>query len=371
MRGGARDGVATIRDVARDAGVSTATAARALGGYGSVSATAQRRVLAASAALGYKPNGLARSMISGTTHTLGVVLSDIENPYFYKALRGITDTARSRGYGVVLTNTDEDPDLERDAVATLVERRVDGLIVCPAQNGDRSHLSDAIGSGLPMVLLDRYVPGLAVDMVGLDNRRAAADATQRLIQHGHTRIAIVTGGRDPVLSTLTQRYMRSVERSAVTTPARAAGYRDAMLAAGLDLRPEYLSASGFHRDDAAAATEALMNLPHPPTAILAFDSILSLGVLLALRRMGRGCPDEVSVLGFDDAEWTEVVSPPLSVVRQPVYEIGSKACTLLLDRIEGLGGRPARHRLRGQIIERESTAAPGTSAEEKVPSAPT
>jgi len=297
-------------------------------------------------------------MITGTTHTLGVVLADIENPFFYRALRGITDTARSRGYDVVLTNTDEDADIERQALATLIERRVDGLIVCPAEGGDRSHLSDAIVSGLPTVLLDRYVPGLGVDMVGLDNRRAAADATRHLIQHGHTRIAIVTGG--PVLPALAHRDMRGLHRSAVTTPARAAGYRDAMVAAGLALRPEYLSAGGFHRDDAAAATEALMNLPQPPTAILAFDSLLSLGVLLALRRLGRRWPDEVSVLGFDDAEWAEVVSPPLSVVRQPVYEIGSKACTLLLDRIEGKGQRPSQHRLRGELIERESIAPPGT-----------
>lgn len=348
-------GASTIHDVARQAGVSTATAARALGGYGSVSPATHERVVAAAASVGYRPNGLARSMITGTTHTLGVVLADIENPFFYRALRGITDTARSRGYDVVLTNTDEDADIERQALTTLVERRVDGLIVCPAEGGDRAHLTDTIASGLPMVLLDRHVAGLDVDMVGLDNRRAAADATRRLIEHGHTRIAIVTGGRDPVLDTLGQRGSRSVHRSAVTTPARAAGYRDAMVAAGLEVRPEYVGGSGFHRDEAAAATEALMSLPEPPTAILAFDSILTLGVLLGLRRLGRHCPEEVSVLGFDDAEWTEVVSPPLSVVRQPVYEIGSKACTLLLDRIDGLGRRPSQHRLRGQLIEREST----------------
>ena len=360
MRKGTRTATATIHDVARLADVSTATAARALGGYGSVRPTTHERVLTAAASLGYRPNGLARSMITGTTHTLGVVLADIENPFFYRALRGITDTARSRGYEVVLTNTDEDADIERQALTTLIERRVDGLIVCPAEGGDRAHLSDAIASGLPVVLLDRYVSGLGVDMVGLDNRRAAADATRCLIRHGHTRIAIVTGGRDPVLPAPTQRDLRSLQRSAVTTPARASGFRDAMVAAGLALRPEYLSASGFHRDDAAAATEALMNLPQPPTAILAFDSVLSLGVLLALHRMGKRCPDEVSILGFDDAEWAEVVSPPLSVVRQPVYEIGSKACTLLLDRIGGNGRRPSQHRLRGELIERNSIAPPAT-----------
>lgn len=359
MRKAGRVSMVTIPDVARQSGVSTATAARALGGYGSVSPATHRRVVAAASALGYRPNSVARSMITGTTHTLGVVLADIENPFFYRALRGITDTARSRGYDVVLANTDEDAQIERKALTTLAERRVDGLIICPANGEDRSHLSDVIDSGLPVVLLDRQVAGLDVDMVGLDNRQAAAEATRLLIEHGHSRIAIVTGGPPSILSKLRRPGMRGVQNISVTTlGARAAGYRDAIISAGIEMRPEYLSASGFHRDDAAAATRAFMELSRPPTAVLAFDSILTLGVLLALGETHLRCPDDVSVLGFDDAEWAEVVSPPLSVVRQPVYEIGAKACELLLDRVKGRGRRPSQHRLRGHLIARGSVASP-------------
>lgn len=359
MGKGARAGMVTIPDVAKESGVSTATAARALGGYGSVSAATHERVLAAAATLGYSPNGLARSLITGTTHTLGVVLADIENPFFYTALRGITDAARSRGFDVLLSNTEEDPDNERKALTTLAERRVDGLIICPADGADRSDLTRIVASGLPVVLLDRRVAKLDADMVGLDNHQAATEATRYLIEQGHTRIAIVTGGSSSILPRLTRPGMKGVETISVTTlGARAAGYRDALASAGIQVRSEYLSAAGFRRDDAAAATRTLMGLKEPPTAILAFDSILTLGVLLGLRELNIRCPEEVSLLGFDDAEWAEATSPPLTVMRQPVYQIGVKACELLLDRAEGRGRRAAQHRLKGHLIERGSVAAP-------------
>ena len=186
--------MATIPDVARQAGVSTATAARALGGYGSVSSTTRERVLAVAEELGYRPNSLARSMITGSTQTLGVVLSDIENSFFHRALRGVADTARARGYEVLLANTDEDLEAERKAVSVLAERRVDGLIVCPTDDGDHAHLEAVISSGIPVVLLDRRVSGLHADTVGIDNRKAARDATTRLVEQGHRRIGILTGG---------------------------------------------------------------------------------------------------------------------------------------------------------------------------------
>lgn len=359
MRKDTRSGMATIPDVARQSGVSPATAARALGGYGSVSPATHERVRAAAEKMGYRPNSLARSMITGTTHTLGVVLADIENPFFYLALRGITDTARARGYDVVLANTEEDGRIEHKALTTLAERRVDGLILCPANGNDRSHLDELLASGIPIVLLDRTMPGLAVDTVGLDNRRAAADATRCLISHGHRRIAVVTGGPASLQDALRRPGMRGVgSRSVTTLGPRAVGYRDAMLEAGLELRPAYLSANGFRREDAAAATGTLLRLDEPPTAILTFDSILTLGVLKGLRDLKLRCPRDVSVLGFDDAEWTEVMTPPITVLRQPVVQIGAKACELLIERVEGRGGRPSRHQLIGELVERESVAAP-------------
>lgn len=356
-----RLGMATIPDVARHAGVSTATAARALGGYGSVSPATREKVAAASLALGYRANSLARSMITGSTHTLGVVLADIENPFFYRALRGITDVARSKGFDVLLANTDENLDAERNALTVLAERRVDGLIVCPAEAEDASHLSALIESGVPIVLLDRQIRGLRVDSVGIDNRRAAKRATQSLIDLGHRRVAALTGGNPVMAESYRRRGMKGVERLTVTTAGlRGAGYRDAMVGAGLELRPEYISVGGFRREEAAASTAELLRLPEPPTAILAFDSILALGALTAIRDLGVRCPQDVSLLGFDDADWSEVVSPALSVVSQPVYEIGANACELLLSRVNGSDARPVHHRLKTTIIQRGSTAAPAS-----------
>jgi LacI family transcriptional regulator len=356
-----RGGMTTVLDVARLAGVSTATAARALAGYGSVSAATRDRVQAAATELGYRPNGLARSMITGQTRSLGVVLADIENPFFSGVLRGITNTARAHSFDILLANTDEDATNERHALKTLAERRVEGLILCPADSDDqdRSHVSSLIESGMPIVLLDRSIPRLNVDRVGLNNRQAAREATQALIDLGHRRIALITGGSPIHEAALRRPRMKGVEGISVTTlGARAAGFRDALLDAGIEPNADYLTAGGFHRDDAAATTGALMTLPTPPTAILASDSILTLGALLAFRRLGLRNPDDISLVGFDDPEWAEIVDPPLTVVRQPVHEIGAKSCELLLHRIANPDLAPARHTLRGELVHRASIGPP-------------
>jgi DNA-binding LacI/PurR family transcriptional regulator len=355
--GRGRPGIATLAQVAAEAGVSTATAARALGGYGSVNPRTRTLVLEVAARLGYRANVLARSMITGSTRTLGVVLSDIENPFFSRALRGISDVARREGYEVVLVNTDEDLENERNAVRMLTGKRVEGLVVSPSDGDDTSHLMAAIRAGTPVVLLDRRISGLPADTVGIDNRSAARDATARLLQLGHRRIALVTGA-DPRSAERLAR-LRGVERAIGTTAGlRAAGYRDALVAAGVEPDPQYVSAEGFRREDAARATSRLLRLPEPPTAVIALDSLLSLGALQAFAELGVSCPGTVSLIGFDDADWAEAVSPPLTVVAQPVYEIGTQACERLLARVAGDERRPVHRKLPTRFIERESVAAP-------------
>ncbi len=352
-------GIATLPEVAARAGVSTATAARALGGYGSVRESTRQRVADAAAELGYRANVLARSMITGSTHTLGVVMSDIENPFFRRSLRGIADAARSRGFEILLANTDEEFDKERTAVTLLAERRVDGMVICPADAGDRAHLHSIISSGIPVVLLDRRVSGLGADTVGIDNRKAARQATEKLLERGHRRIAILTGGTPEIGERLRRPDMKGVERlSATTVGARAAGYRDAMVAASAPVRPEWLSANGYRREDAVAETKQLMRSAEPPTAVLAFDSMQSLGALQGFRELGLRCPEDVTLLGFDDAEWADVVQPPLSVITQPAYDIGVQACELLLARIGGDDSRPVHHRLPTTFVDRESVGPP-------------
>jgi len=350
--------IATVDDVARAAGVSTATAARALGGYGSVKESTRERVVTAAEKLGYRANSLARSMITGSTRTLGVIMSDIENPFFRRSLRGIADTARAQGFEVLLANTDEELGKEETAVRVMTERRVDGLVVCPTDGGDTAHLAGVIVAGIPVVLLDRNVAGLHADTVGIDNRKAARAATEHLLAHGHRDIAIVTGGTPAMLERMLRADMRGVERSSATTVgSRAAGFRDAMRAAGVAIRPELISSGGYLREDGEAETTRLLALHHRPTAILAFDAMQALGAFHAIQRAGVRCPEDVSLLGFDDAEWADVVSPPLTVMSQPTYEIGVAACRLLLSRIAGTAGAVAHRRLPTELIQRGSVGS--------------
>jgi LacI family transcriptional regulator, galactose operon repressor len=349
-------GLATLSQVATAAGVSTATAARALGGYGSVSPATRERIREVAGRLGYRANHLARSMITGSTRTIGVVVSDIENPFFSRALRGASGVARRHGYEVVLVNTDENADTERRAVRVLMERRVDGLLVSPGPNAGKAHLDGVLRSGTPIVLLDRRIPGLTADSVGIDNVAAARDATERLLALGHRRIALVTGMPPGAPLFDVGRGLGGVERIlGATVGLRAAGYRDALLASGIEPDLRYVSGAGIHLDDAAAATRRLLSMPDPPTAIVALDSVLSLGVLQALGELKLQCPAAVSLIGFDDADWAEAVSPPLSVVSQPVHQIGETAAELLISRLAGSRRRPVHKQLPTTFVDRAST----------------
>jgi LacI family transcriptional regulator len=342
----------TIPDVARAAGVSTATAGRALGGYGPVSDQARARVLAAAERLGYRPNSLARSMITGTTSTLGVVIGDIENPFFAGATRGIIDVARGEGFEVILANTDEDVTVERAALKVFLEKRVDGLIVAPASIHEQVHLAGLQATGTQLVLLDRELPGLEADAVIIDNHGAANDAVGRLIQAGHTRIALVTGANP------TQRAGDGAIVATATSLRRIEGYRTALTAAGIDPDPRYLRVGSHQRHDAREQTRLLLALRPRPTAIVATDSILALGVLEELQAHGLQVPGQMSVVGFDDAEWTSVVHPRLSVIAQPLNELGALAARRVIARIRGDASTPKRYTLPTTFISRDSIARP-------------
>lgn len=339
----------TIPDVARHAGVGQATAARVLGGYGSSSAATRERVLAAAAELGYSTNAVARSMISGRTHTLGVVVADVENAYFARAVRGVTDVAARAGLQVVLANSDENGPTERAAVQMFIERRVDGLVVAPAA-ADHEHLDKAVASGVPVVLLDRVVSGAGLDTVVVDNRGAAQAAVARFTDAGHTRIAVVTSASPD------EDTARLAPGADIwTTTERLTGYRQALRAAGIPRGAELIRHTGYDRALARSAVLELMCAEHRPTALFTTDNVATLGTLDALLDLGARIPDDVSVIGFDDAEWATLVRPRLSVVSQPVQELGRLAADILIRRIEGSTARPRRHTLRTAYVPREST----------------
>jgi len=343
----------TIPDVAREAGVSRSTASRALADYGSVSPRAREQVRAAAEKLGYRPNQLARSMITGRTHTLGVVVADIQNPFFAGVTRGITDAARAAGYQVLLGNTDEDLATERTVVKTLRDKLVDGLVVAPASTADVGHLVALRDAGCPIVLLDRYAPDLHTDAVTIDNHGATEDVVRRLLAAGHRRIALVSlagSGADEEAGDGPNPISTGIER--------VNGYRSALRSAGIEDTERYLRMGGFHRQDPATMTTGLLTLPEPPTAVFATDSLIALGVLSAVHGRGLRVPDDISVVTFDDADWARVVRPPLSVVAQPVHEMGARAVRAVISRIEGSKSRPRHTTLDTEFIARDSIAPP-------------
>lgn len=357
--GNARSGMPTLPEVAREAGVATATAARALGRYGSVSDRTRTAVLEAAERLGYRTNALARSMVTGRTRTFGVVLPDIENSFFAKAFRGMSAVARIHGYEGLLIDTDEDTRIEQAALAALAERRVDGLIIAPTDRAEAQSFRALQDQGVPIVLLDRELGELGADSVIVNNAEAAKGATKKLIELGHSRIALLTGADASMLPALTsQRLPRPGVAGVSTTFDRALGYRRALREAKIAFRKDLVSAEGYRPDQAAAATIRLLGLPEPPTALLALDSMLALGVLTGLHQLGLRCPRDVSLIGFDDTDWAPFLTPPLSVVQQPVYDLGAEACRLLIARMEGDQRSQIRRVLPTRFVRRQSIARP-------------
>jgi LacI family transcriptional regulator len=332
--------------------VAPATAARVLGNYSTVSPALRERVLRAAEQIGYRPNRLARSMVTGLTQTIGVVIANIEDQFFARLVRGVADEARESAFHVILANSHEDMDEERSAVRLLAERQVDGLIVAPCAVDQFDHLTELEMYGMPLVLLDRRITGLKVDSVVIDGVQAAKEATEFLLDLGHRRIAIVTDAVEGAGATV------DAEGGPLTLGARFAGYLSALEAAGVPIERDLVREAEPTVAGAREQTLALLDSGAAPSAVFTTDNTMTLGALEALNARGIRIPDEMSLLGFDDLEWTKATSPPLSVVSQPISELGATAARALLGRIDGDGGPPQTHVLATELVHRASTGPP-------------
>jgi LacI family transcriptional regulator, galactose operon repressor len=343
----------TVQDVARAAGVSKATAARVLGGYGSTSPSVRQSVLVAAHNLGYQANELARSMTTGRSGTIGVIVGDIENPYFGHAVRGISDVAGAAGFDVILANSGEDVGKEQAAVRVLLGKRVDGLIVTPASMSETQHLEDVHRSGRPLVLLDRAIPSLKVDSVVTDDRVAAAAATRMLVEAGHHRIAYITAtdSEDAI-------YRGPHQISLTTVMDRIEGFLEAAVEAGIEHPEKYIRLGSTRQGASAKIIADLLSLPTRPTAILASDNVIALEVFKVIRGLTMSIPDDLSLIAFHDADWTSVTSPPITVVSQPIYDLGTESAQIVVERINGATEAPKRLVLATTLIIRESVGAP-------------
>jgi LacI family transcriptional regulator len=333
-----------MHDVARLANVSVATVSAVINGKNGVSAKFTKQVKEAMANLDYHPDLIARSLKTGRTNTIGMIVPDVTNPFHTEVMRGVEDEARLNGYSPLLCNSNEDPERERQLLDTLFSQRVDGVLLAAS---DSSAAYDRLTRRrFPIVFIDRVPAGHTKRAVVTDNVGAAYDATKYLIDIGHKRIAILAG---------------HIHIS--TGFDRVEGYRKAMQEAHLLVREDYFQRGDFQMESGYRCGLQLLQLPDPPTAIFSCNNKMTLGLMRALAELQVSCPERVSVLSFDDFEWAASFSPKLTTVAQSTHEMGKQAMRMLLrimapNREDSDLNEENIVMLEAELMIRESTAPP-------------
>lgn len=328
----------TMADVAREVGVSLMTVSRVVNDKEDVSPTTRQRVLDAIERLGYRPSGIARSLATRRTGTLGLVVPDVANPFFSDVARGVEQVAYAEGYNVFLCNTEEDPQRELAVLESLEEKRVDGLVLCSSRLDD-DELRTALAFHSAAVLINRRLEddGCRVGAVLVDDVLGGRQATQHLLDRGHQLIGFLTGP--------------SGSRSG---RCRVQGYRAALLAAALPYDPALTRNCSPVVEGGREVTCALLAVHPELTALLCYNDLVAVGALRACADLGRRVPDDVAVVGFDDIPLAALVTPPLTTCRAPRYELGLQAMHLLLDQIVGRPGKCEEIVLRPELVVRAS-----------------
>jgi DNA-binding LacI/PurR family transcriptional regulator len=329
----------TIYDVARLAGVSTATVSRSLNGTGQIAPGTRAAIDAAVEQLGYRPNTIARSLVTKSTQTIALLLPDITNPFYAALVSGIQQRALEAGYTTLLCTTEGDPEREEQYLSLLRAKQVDGVLVDGlVLPPDR--VARFVADGFPIVCLDRDVDSAAVPLVQVDNRLGARLATEHLLSLGHARVAHVAGAPELGIS-----------------EERVAGYREALAEAEIEPDPALVVVGSFTLEGGYEAAKSLL-AGGSPTAIFAANDLSAIGVINAIVESGRRVPADVSVVGFDDLLLSAYTTPPLTTIHQPALAIAERAMQLLLDLSNGRQVRRFRHLLEPALVVRGSTAPP-------------
>lgn len=331
---------ASLKSLAASLGLSPATVSRVLSGQSEryrISSATRDRILAAARSSGLVVNQLGRSLRLQRTSTIGLVIPDIANPFFALLAREIERNARRRGYSVLVADSEEDPAIEAQALALMASRHVDGLILAPVGTPDARVALRALGAR-PCVLVDRLLRDAGLPAITSDHRQGAELAVAHLAARGHARIACVQGSP-----------------GTFANDERIAGWRRAMKARGLAAGDELVYGDGYSIAAGQAAATALLAAPHRPSAVLALGNLLALGVLQAVQRAGLAIPRDLSLVAFDDQPWASVVTPPLTIIEQPIAALGLEVLDLLLERIAARSAAPpVRRTLPVRLIERGS-----------------
>jgi LacI family transcriptional regulator len=332
---------ATIREVAKQAGVSVMTVSRVINGKARVNETTRHRVETAIAELDYIPNSLARGLTSRRTGTLGLIVPDVINPFFSLVIRGAEAVARRAGYRLLLCNTEGDLELERDYIGDMVSHQVEGLLIAPVSDRSKPQLRTLLRREFPFVLIDRSVSGLDCDLVQADGIGGARQLIEHLLKIGHRRIAMIT------------------EKEEVSTAReRRRGYQEALENAGIPYSAEMVIETSVDARGGYQAMQRILQLEPRPDAVFAVNNMTALGAGQLLREQGLVVPDDIALVCFDDVEHLAILSPFLTVMDQPAETFGTLAVQVLLERIAGRGGdRYRRVVLPADLIVRESCGA--------------
>lgn len=334
----------TIKDVARQAGVSVATVSRVLNKSGPVSPEAAKRIHEAAAALHYVPHGGARSLITSKTSTIGVLLPDLYGGFFSEMIRGIDQTAQQHGYHLLLSGS-HNRRAEMEAAMRAMRGRTDGLIAM-SPHFDAATLVENLPPTLPVVLLSCEATCEVDHVIAIDNAGGAAAMVEHLIALGHRRIAMVMG-----------------EEGHFDTAERLQGYRRALEAAGIAPRPEYEAQGDFSEASGHRAVQQLLALPERPTAIFCANDSMAIGGLAAASEAGVRVPADLTMVGFDDIPLAQYLSPPLTSVHVPVFEMGARAVSRLIAVLKGEPVEDGRSvRLPTRLVVRASCAPPPNPA---------
>ncbi|ARK28646.1 LacI family DNA-binding transcriptional regulator [Halalkalibacter krulwichiae] len=310
--------MATINDVAKRAGVSKSSVSRVLNGnFEYMSEEMKNKILKAVEELNYRPNSVAQSLKKKSTQTIGIIISDISNPFWSEVLKGVQYECTRSGYGLMVSSSGEDAKVELENIITLKNKQVDGLIInTTGRNMDLfNQLEDEMYS---FVFLDRFNDDLKTDTVIVNNILGAKQSVQYLIDQGHKRIATL---------------LYPVENKSPRID-RLEGYKQALSENNIPIDEDLIKICSQKSESGIKATKALLSLPNRPTAIFSTNTLLNLEVLRGVREVGLNVPKDVSLFGYDDYPWVPLLDPPLSTVAQPAYQMGAKATALLINRMK-------------------------------------
>ena len=330
----------TLADIAREAGTSASTASRALSGRGYVSPLARDRLLAVAERLGYVPNASARTLKQKTSRVVGVVVSDLGNQFYARLAAGIEQALREADYQMVLLGDNSRSEEELAAARTFVAMRAPGVIMTPVSAAATSLLAR---QGVAVVEVDRRLADVPCDAVVIDNERGAREATEHLLALGHRRIGLLV-----------------VKTDWTSDVGRLRGFHAAHEAVGLAVDPALVTQIEPGAPDTDARVSALLD--RRPTAVFAANNLLAESAWRLLRRRGQRLPHDVSLVGFDDVPWMEMVEPGITAVAQPTFELGRRAAALLLLRVADPGRVPQLEELQPALVVRGSTGPPPAAA---------